>query len=81
MLSARVTFMSVYSYCPCLQIRELAFQRLIARARDTANTEEKHQEMLHPYGGVTNHHSDYLNQVRLTPTLVGHTASRKHGLV
>ena len=40
MLSARVTFMSVYSYCPGLQIRELTFQRLVVRARDTAYTEE-----------------------------------------
>ena len=40
MLSARVTFMSVYSYYPGLQIRELTFQRLAVRARDTAYTEE-----------------------------------------
>ena len=40
MLSVRVTFMSVYSYYPGLQIRELTFQRLVVRARDTAYTEE-----------------------------------------
>ena len=50
MLSARVTFMSVYSYCPGLQTRELTFQRLVVRAKHTAYTEENIQKAFESTG-------------------------------
>ena len=50
MLSARVTFKSVHSYCPGLQIRKLTFQRLVVGARDTAYTEENIKKALESTG-------------------------------
>ena len=50
MLSARVTFKSVHSYCPDLQIRKLTFQRLVVHARDTAYTEENIKKALESTG-------------------------------
>ena len=50
MLSTRVAFKSVHSYCPDLQIRKLTFQRLVVHARDTAYTEENIKKALESTG-------------------------------
>ena len=50
MLSTRVAFKSVHSYCPDLQIQKLTFQRLVVHARDTAYTEENIKKALESTG-------------------------------
>ena len=50
MLSARVSFKSVHSYCPDLQIRKLTFQRLVVHARGAAYAEENIKKALESTG-------------------------------